>query len=94
MLDTFRKTFHLVGRERPMRWVALIGAAVGGLCFRDGWRADGLRDAGAYRRPEVLLFWTKEPTSGVCPQETRAEHYSTHRSPLRPKTRARMPTKS
>lgn len=28
MLDTFRKTFHLVGRERPMRWVAVIGAAV------------------------------------------------------------------
>lgn len=28
MLDTFRKTFHLVGRERPVRWVAVVGAAV------------------------------------------------------------------
>jgi ATP-binding cassette, subfamily B, bacterial PglK len=28
VLDTFRKTFHLVGRERPARWAAVAGAAV------------------------------------------------------------------
>lgn len=28
MFDTFRKTFYLVGRENPARWVALIAGAV------------------------------------------------------------------
>ena len=28
MLDTIRKTFHLVGRERPGRWVAVVAGAV------------------------------------------------------------------
>ena len=28
MLDTFRKTFYLVGKERPGRWIAVVGGAV------------------------------------------------------------------
>ena len=55
MLDTFRKTFYLVGRENPARWVALVAGAV---------VASGLEMAGALLI-YLLLALVVDPTGAL-----------------------------